>query len=211
MAADLVRPDAERHGALVMTEAARPVLKGERAVTLRRDVLKAVHRAAPAAMVSEESEPLLAALKAERRRLAEAASVPAYVIFPDRTLIEMAERRPADLDAMAGISGVGAKKLERYGATFLSVITGAAPEPTHPGRRRLAGRDAGSLFDRLEAAQRDLERGPDGMDKPMSCPRPVLARIAETRPQDAGALAALLGERRAERFGDAFLALCREG
>jgi ATP-dependent DNA helicase RecQ len=68
-------------------------------------------------LVSEEDAPLLSALKAKRRALAEAQRVPAYVVFTDRTLIEMAEARPATLDEMARISGVGAKKLETYGRT----------------------------------------------------------------------------------------------
>ena len=75
---------------------------------------------------------LLSALKAKRRALAEAARVPAYVIFADKTLIEMAERRPQTLDAMAGITGIGVKKLESYGATFLAVITGSAPRIPAP-------------------------------------------------------------------------------
>ena len=102
-------------------------------------------------MVADEDAALLSALKAKRRALAEAQGVPAYVVFPDRTLIEMAERRPMTLDAMAGITGVGAKKLESYAPQFLAVIIGAAPPATHPARRRLAGRDAGEVYDRLAA------------------------------------------------------------
>ena len=90
------------------------------------DTIKSAdRRPAVKALVSEEDAPLLSALKAKRRALAEAQKVPAYVIFPDRTLIEMAEVRPETLDQMARINGVGAKKLERYGDDFLSVITGA--------------------------------------------------------------------------------------
>jgi hypothetical protein len=117
MGHDLVRPDPARHGALRMTEAARPILKGEAGITLRKDTLtKGGRRPAAKALVSEEDAPLLSALKAKRRALAEAARVPAYVIFTDRTLIEMAETRPQSLDEIARISGVGATKLERYGA-----------------------------------------------------------------------------------------------
>jgi ATP-dependent DNA helicase RecQ len=86
------------------------------------------------ALVSDEDAPLLSALKAKRRALAEAARVPAYVIFTDKTLIEMAETRPATLDAMARISGVGAKKLESFGADFLSVIAGASNPCSWRGR-----------------------------------------------------------------------------
>jgi hypothetical protein len=143
MGRDLVRPDPERHGALRMTEAARPVLRGEARVTFRKEAPPAA-RTPIRTLVGEEDAPLLSALKAKRRALAEAAAVPAYVIFPDRTLIEMAEKRPATLDQMAGITGVGAKKLESYGRAFLEVITGAA-DALHPARMALAGRPEGAF------------------------------------------------------------------
>lgn len=212
MGHDLMRPDPERHGALRMTEAARPILRGEAAITLRRDTItraQAKRRPAVKAMVSEEDAPLLSALKAKRRALAEAASVPAYIIFNDRTLIEMAETRPASLDEMARISGVGAKKLDSYGAEFLSVITGAGEE-MHPSRRKLAGRDAGSVYDRLMQVQADLARGACGTEKPLSCSASQLAKVAERRPAAPEELERLLGERRTERFGAAFLDVLRE-
>ncbi|WP_101067091.1 DNA helicase RecQ [Roseovarius salinarum] len=209
MGRDLARPDPDRRGALRMTEAARPILRGEAGITLRRDTLApAPRRPAARQLVSEEDAPLLSALKAKRRALAEAAGVPAYIVFNDRTLIEMAERRPDSLDALAGISGVGQKKLEQYGAAFLEVINGAQ-EAVHPARRRLAGRAAGTLYDQLLAAQADLARGSDGTEKPLSCSASQLARVAATRPADAEALARLLGEKRAERFGPAFLDVLR--
>ena len=211
MGHDLVRPDPERHGALRMTEAARPILRGEAEIRLRKDVLakSATRRPAVKALVSDEDAPLLSALKAKRRALAEAASVPAYIIFNDRTLIEMAEQRPTTLDQMARIGGVGAKKLERYGAEFLAVITGAAEE-LHPARRRLAGRSEGALYDRLLEAQAALSRGSDGIDKPLSCSAAQLAKVAQLGTADEGTLARLLGERRAERFGAAFLEVLRD-
>ena len=207
---DLIRPNPERHGALHMTEAARPILRGEAEIELRKDsVQQATRRPAVKALVSEEDAPLLSALKAKRRALAEAANVPAYVIFNDRTLIEMAEKRPSTLDQMAHISGVGSKKLERYGQTFLQVITGAAEE-WHPKRMRLAGQGAGEVYDRLLAVQADLARGIDGLEKPLSCSASLLAKVAQIRPTDEGAMARLLGERRADRFGAAFLDVLRE-
>ena len=210
MGHDLVRPDPERHGALKMTEAARPILRDEAGITLRLDTIrKAVRRPAVKALVSDEDAPLMSALKAKRRALAEAAKVPAYIIFPDRTLIEMAEARPANLDEMAAISGVGAKKLERYGTAFLEVIVGAC-DPVHPARRKLAGRAAGSVYDLLLEVQVGLTRGADGVGKPMSCSASQLARVAKMRPDDAPALERILGERHAERFGAAFLDVLRE-
>ncbi|WP_299846723.1 DNA helicase RecQ [uncultured Paracoccus sp.] len=207
MGRDLCRPDPERHGALHLTEAAHPVLKGEVQVTLRHDMTL---RAKPATVlrtqVAEEDEPLLSALKAKRRALAEAARVPAYVIFPDRTLIEMAERRPQTLDEMAQVSGVGAKKLESFGREFLSVIAGAVPE-MHPARMKLAGRPEGALFDRLVEAQALLSRGEDGTGKPLSCTSRTLKLVAELRPRTLDELARVsgMGEQKAERFGAAFL------
>jgi ATP-dependent DNA helicase RecQ len=210
MGHDLVRPDPDRHGALRITEAARPILRGEAGITLRRDTLaKAARRPAAKALVAEEDAPLLSALKAKRRALAEDARVPAYVIFNDRTLIEMAETRPQSLDEMARISGVGATKLERYGDEFLSVVTGEAAAPTHPARRKLAGREAGEVYDRLLSVQAELARGDSGLDKPLSCSSSQLARLADLRPTDRETVERLLGDRRAERFADAFLDVLR--
>ncbi|EDZ47808.1 ATP-dependent DNA helicase RecQ [Rhodobacterales bacterium Y4I] len=209
MGHDLLRPDPERHGALRFTEAALPILRGEQSIELRRDTItSADRRPAVKALVSEEDAPLLSALKAKRRALAEAQKVPAYVIFPDRTLIEMAEIRPETLDQMARINGVGAKKLERYGDDFLSVITGAA-EQLHPARRKLAGRDSGSVYDSLLEAQAQLARGECGTLKPLTCSASLLAKVAQLRPEDETGVTRLLGERRAERFAAAFLDVLR--
>ena len=219
MGRDLVRPDPDRFGALRMTDAARPILRGEEQITLRRDTVDkaaATDAAGRAnvvrALVSEENADLLSALKAKRRALAEAQGVPAYVVFPDRTLIEMAENRPDTLDAMMGVTGVGAKKLQSYGAAFLAVITGAAVAPLHPARRRLAGRDAGQLFDRLAELQVELSRGDGGTGKYLTCTQATLRQIAEQRPSTLSDLARLaeMGEQKIERFGAAFLEAVRE-
>ncbi len=212
MGLDLLRPDPARHGALRVTEKAHPVLRGEGSVTLRRDtIVRAKTRPVVKALVSDEDAPLLSALKAKRRALAEAQRVPAYVVFTDRTLIEMAETRPATLDAMAGITGVGAKKLESYGRAFLAVIAGEQPD-VHPTRRRLAGSGAAPLYDQLQAAQVRLARGPDGTGKPLSLTPTVLRQIAERRPTDPDALARIPGmtEAKVERFGEDFLAILTE-
>lgn len=205
MGHDLIRPDPERHGGLRMTDAALPLLRGEAEITLRRDTLREGQRGpAVRALVKEEDAPLLSALKARRRALAEAAKVPAYIVFNDRTLIEMAERRPANLDELARITGVGARKLERYGEAFLVVINGNT-ENVHPTRRKLAGQAAGALYDRLQEVQARLARGRCGTQKPLSCSGALLARVAAQRPRDARAMERLLGARRADRFGPAFL------
>ncbi|MEJ2029579.1 MAG: DNA helicase RecQ [Maritimibacter sp.] len=212
MGLDFVRPDPARHGALRVTDKAHPVLRGEANVILRKDTLsKGKRRPAVKALVSDEDAPLLSALKAKRRALAEAQHVPAYVVFTDKTLIEMAETRPATLDAMAGISGVGAKKLETYGQAFLEVIAGAVEE-MHPARRRLAGRASGTLYDRLQEAALELARGEDGTGKLISLSPATLRHIAERPPHDMASLARVQGmsEAKAERFGPAFLEILAE-
>ncbi|TQS71529.1 DNA helicase RecQ [Rhodobacteraceae bacterium] len=210
MGHDLIRPDAERHGALFLTEAARPVLRGEQSITFRRDPLRTTKtRPVAQALISDEDAPLLSALKAKRRALAQAAGLPAYMIFPDRTLIEMAETRPDTLDAMARVNGIGAKKLASYGEAFLSVVVGAGAPPMHPARRALAGRDAGSLFDALQEEQLRLARGEAGTERPLSCSSASLRKIAQARPQDMAALerAGGLTPAKTERFGPRFLEL----
>ncbi|MDD7969488.1 DNA helicase RecQ [Roseinatronobacter alkalisoli] len=208
MGRDLVRPDPERHGALRMTEAARPILRGDAEIHLREDSISTARDGpAPKMLVSEEDAPLLSALKAKRRALAEAARVPAYVIFTDRTLIEMTERRPDSMDAMAQITGVGATKLERYGAAFLQVITGDTPAPHHPARRKLAGRDAGAVYDDIADLVRELERGADGTQKLLTLSPGTLRAIAENKPATLAALTRIKGmdDGRVVRFGDAIL------
>jgi len=213
MGRDLIRPDTDRHGALQMTDAARPILRGEAQVILRSDtVTTAEDRETVRSQVADEDLGLLALLKAKRRALADAQNVPAYVVFPDKTLIEMAERKPANLDQMAGVTGVGAKKLESYGAAFLTVINGAT-EAMHPSRMRLVGRPEGALFDRLAEVQLQLSRGDEGAGKYLSCTQSTLRQIAERRPSTLAELAAIQGmsELKLERFGAAFLITLRDG
>jgi ATP-dependent DNA helicase RecQ len=71
---------------------------------------------------ARHSGPLWEALRRLRRELAGRQGVPPYVVFPDSTLAEMIERQPATLAEMAGITGVGARKLQRYGMAFLDLL-----------------------------------------------------------------------------------------
>ena len=125
----------------------------------------------------------------------------------NKRLAEMAERRPQSLDEMAGITGIGAKKLDLYGRAFLSVILGAPPPGLHPARMALAGRPEGDLFDRLAEAQVRLARGVDGTEKPLSCTHTTLRKIAETKPRTLDELARIqgMGDLKVDRFGAAFL------
>ena len=116
--------DAGGFGSLLLNDACRPVLRGEQAIQLRRDIKTSATNAtrrAPVA-VAPEDEGLWFALRACRKRLAEEHGVPPYVIFHDATLREMLEQRPLTPSEMLNISGVGDSKLERFGDEFLEVI-----------------------------------------------------------------------------------------
>jgi ATP-dependent DNA helicase RecQ len=90
---------------------------------LRSDPLKRRERREKAAPnLDEATDRILAALKHKRRELAQEEGVPAYVIFADRTLIDMAEKRPATLDEMLSVHGVGERKVARYGDAFLETL-----------------------------------------------------------------------------------------
>ena len=130
VALGLLHADAERYGALALTAEARPVLRGERQLELRRarpplagGRRKEVRRAADLAGVDAG---LLDALRALRRELAQAQSVPAYVVFHDATLRELARLRPTSESELRGVTGIGEHKLKRYGARVLEVLRGAA-------------------------------------------------------------------------------------
>ncbi|MBP7824134.1 DNA helicase RecQ [Pseudomonas fluvialis] len=120
--------DLDGYGGLRLTEQCRPLLRGEVQLELRREPLpsKTAKPAASAAssLVRGEERVQWEALRSLRRQLAEEHSVPPYVIFPDATLLEMLRRQPRSLSDMAQVSGVGARKLERYGQAFLDVLAG---------------------------------------------------------------------------------------
>ena len=126
VARGLLAPDDDGFGTLRLTEACRPVLRGEQPLPLRREPRLGRARrergSRPVLPFSGGLGRLWEALRQRRRSLAEAQGVPPYVIFHDATLREMVEQRPLDIAALGDISGVGRSKLERYGEAFLDVI-----------------------------------------------------------------------------------------
>ena len=127
----LLAVDIEGHGSLHLTEAARPVLRGEERLMLRRDAkpekikkakVSKTTREPHGPFTSEADLRLWEALRTRRLELARAQGVPPYVVFHDSTLAQMVELRPQTLEELAHISGVGERKLEAYGEEFLAVI-----------------------------------------------------------------------------------------
>ncbi|MDQ7987517.1 DNA helicase RecQ [Pseudomonas sp. G34] len=133
VARGLVGVDLEGFGGLRLSDSCRPLLRGEVTLQLRRDLkpqqsAKASGSAARQLVRGDEREQW-EALRALRKRLAEEHAVPPYVIFPDATLLEMLRSKPTTLAEMARVSGVGARKLERYGEAFLEVLGGSETPP----------------------------------------------------------------------------------
>jgi len=122
---------SDEFNTLAVAETARPLLKGETQLLLRRPTIALSRsdrrrRDPLLAAMGEVDAKLFDALRARRRDLAAAQNVPPYVIFHDATLREIAARRPQDLDAFLAIPGIGERKLKRYGADFLEVLAAFA-------------------------------------------------------------------------------------
>jgi ATP-dependent DNA helicase RecQ len=134
VAAGFISVDMEAYGGLKLSETARPVLRGEQEVWLRRDAEPARRKSSKAesgsrlreAFAGANDDPLWQALKARRMELAREQGVPPYVIFHDSTLLEILSRRPGSLTEMGQISGVGQAKLAKYGDEFLKVVEDVA-------------------------------------------------------------------------------------
>ena len=118
----LLRVDITQRAVLKLTEAARPVLKGEQPVTLAvpRLTMDWQQRAKPERRFYDKR--LYARLKHKRKQIAERDAVPPYVVFSDQTLMELADVTPESLTEMLAIYGIGQTKLERYGQEFLDAI-----------------------------------------------------------------------------------------
>ena len=129
-ATGLIAQDLLEHGRWWVTDEGWQVLKGKATIELRKGMATAAAKgskrdrkaAAASAVVGEPDAALFDALKALRTRLAQEQKLPAYVVFSDRTLAELATHKPQSPSAFREIHGVGDAKLERYGAAFLEVV-----------------------------------------------------------------------------------------
>jgi len=124
IAKGLLTIDIGGHGSLTLTEQARPILRGQRVLELRK-----LERSGNAAkkkkrksveQVSPGDRPLWEKLRALRTSLSDGK--PAYLVFSDSTLVDMVDQRPTTLEQMSAVSGVGKHKLEKYGDAFINLI-----------------------------------------------------------------------------------------
>lgn len=116
--------DVANYSVLKLTEAARPVLRGEQKLELTRPRVKAAPQKAvrKRAIDLDYDEELLRILKQQRKEIAREANVPPFVVFNDNSLIEMAFYFPSTDEAMLDINGVGRHKLDKYGRRFIETI-----------------------------------------------------------------------------------------
>ena len=128
LAAGILEVDASAFGALKLTADARPILKGEVTMSLRRASRSGKRPARqppsdkPASRRLDSDTPLLAKLRLWRSQKAQSQGVPAYVILHDRTLAEIADARPDSLPALLDIAGIGTVKAQRYGDELLAIV-----------------------------------------------------------------------------------------
>ncbi|PCJ95218.1 MAG: DNA helicase RecQ [Zetaproteobacteria bacterium] len=121
--------DMDAHGGLKITEQGMDFLKNEENIQLRLEPKtttspsRGIRKAAPAiSLDKEEDQELFVELKALRLSIAKEKNIPPYVVFHDKTLIDMAKNRPSTLEKMSLVPGVGQSKLKKYGQVFLNVI-----------------------------------------------------------------------------------------
>ena len=130
VAGGLLTIDISAYGSLKMTERSAAVLAGEGEFQLRLDMLKQPKeagrkrqsKAIPIEPLADGDQGLLGQLKQLRMKLARERGVPAYVIFTDRALHDMAQRKPTSLDEFASVHGVGQAKLREFASIFLDAI-----------------------------------------------------------------------------------------
>ncbi|MEZ0447104.1 DNA helicase RecQ [Cellulomonas sp. ICMP 17802] len=128
LAMELLGVDTDGYGTLRLAPDSAEVLRGAREVRLRRETEKVVRsrgtRTARAAALDGPEAELFEVLRAWRAGVAKEQGVPAYVVFHDATLREVVAQRPTSLEALGGISGIGAAKLERHGPGLLAALAG---------------------------------------------------------------------------------------
>ncbi len=138
----LLRVDYDRFNILQLTPDAREVLSGRRMLKLRKPSEKVARQrktrrgdsfsASARDTLAGDTGNVFEALREWRKGVAKEHGVPAYTVFHDATLLEIARRLPASLDGLRGISGIGATKLDRYGEPLLKLVREYAPDAGRP-------------------------------------------------------------------------------
>ena len=132
VATGLLRIDIAGYGGLGINDAGRALLRGDGIFLYREDTVSKTpatrqksRATVPDQKLTDEQMVLLGILKDVRLHIAKERGVPAYIVFPDRSLIHMAQRTPRTMEDFAAINGVGATKLKDFAEPFLAAIAGA--------------------------------------------------------------------------------------
>ena len=222
VAADVLKIDIGGYGALRLGGRGRAVLKGVESVALHSESIRQpnVGRQEMQRPPGNINPALLARLKQVRQEIANAEGVPAFVVFHDRSLQDMAAMKPQSLEQLAACHGVGALKLDRYGERFLAVLTdadGAQPSTEvarNAEQRRLATEPThtddfdSKLFQRLKALRLDIAQAED-VPPYAVFHKFSLQEMAAKHPKTLDALAECYGvdTEKLERYGKRFLAV----
>ncbi|MDH5324237.1 MAG: DNA helicase RecQ [Gammaproteobacteria bacterium] len=168
-----ISTDLEGHGSLLLNEKCRPLLRGETRIQFRKTSEKIHAPEKPKQQnINTWDEELLAALKTLRQQLAAEQNVPAYIIFHDQTLIDVAALRPANLTELSRINGIGQQKLDRYGEAVLQQVA------THPLPNVLKNNFSNTINETLYLYSRDMDVDAIAQHRDLK-PATILGHFAE--------------------------------
>ena len=226
VAVDVLKIDIGGYGALKLGGRGRAVLNGAETVALHGEAAgRPGERARRAEQSPINADPtLFAKLKQVRLEIANAEGVPAFVVFHDRSLLDMAARKPRSLAQLAACQGVGARKLDRYGERFLAALEdpGSVPpsaEAAHgseqgtspPAAPALTGEFDLILFQRLKALRREIAQA-EAVPPYAVFHKFSLQEMVVNRPRTLAALAECYGvdAGKIERYGERVLAVLED-
>ena len=206
MGRDLIRPSLKGVNSICLTVQGKMFLTNKHPINFNLDSFHKISKKVKIkTLVSDDDQALLSMLKANCRKLAENSNIPSHFIFREATLIEMAIKKPKNIDEFFMIHGVGPKKLEKFSTSFLKIINISPPDPLHPARRKLIGGNSAYIYDQLIEAQSKLAYGKDGHQKKITCSPSIIAKISKLINPTQAVINNILGEKKALRFGKAFL------
>ena len=211
MGKDLIRPSLKGGNSITLTVQGKMFLTNKHPINFNLDSFNKISKKLKIkTLISDDDQALLSMLKANCRKLAENSNIPSHFIFREATLIEMAIKKPKNIDEFFMIRGVGPKKLEKFSASFLNIINVLPPDALHPARRKLIGGPSAYIYDQLIEAQSKLAYGKDGYQKKIICSPSIIAKISKLINPTQTIINNILGEKKALRFGKEFLKILKD-
>ena len=211
MGKDLIRPSIQGVNSITLTSQGNVFLTNKHPINFNLDSFHKVSKKSTIrTLIYGDDQALLSKLKAHCRKLAESSNIPSHFIFRETTLIEMAIKKPKNIDEFFMIRGVGPKKLEKFSTSFLNIINVSPPDPLHPARRKLIGGTSACIYDQLIEIQSKLAYGRDGHQKKITCSPSIIAKISKLINPTQVVINNILGKKKALRFGKAFFKILKD-